>query len=86
MSGTGRIRVNWPAVHELLLAEGVAKLVEAETKKIDQRVAALGSQSRTDFAVSGERPRGAVIAGYEDGATAENTRRALLRSLGGHGA
>lgn len=80
---SARIRINWPIVHDLLKAPGVAAIVEAQTKRIDQNVAANGSQSRTDFAATGERPRGAVIAGYEDDATAENTRRVLLRSLNG---
>lgn len=78
-----RVRINWPAVHDLLRAPGVAQIIEDQTKRMDQRVTANGSQSRTDFAATGERPRGAVIAGYEDDATAENTRRVLLASLGG---
>ncbi|WP_326792049.1 hypothetical protein OHA79_09615 [Streptomyces sp. NBC_00841] len=83
MSGT-RVRINWDVVHSLLKLPTTAAIIQEQTGHIDANVTALGLQSRRDFALEGERARGAVIAGYEDGATAERTRRMLLRSLGGH--
>jgi hypothetical protein len=80
---TNRVRINWDVVHSLLKLPATAAVIEEHTKRIDANVTALGVQSRRDFAMEGERARGAVIAGYEPTATAENTRRALLLSLDG---
>lgn len=82
MSGT-RVRINWDVVHRLLKLPTTAAVIEDHTQRIDSNVSALGVQSRRDFANVGERARGAVIAGYEDTATADNTRRTLLMSLDG---
>lgn len=75
-----RIRINWDAVHELLREPKLVDLIREKTRAID---AATASESRVDFSADGERPRGAVIAGYEPGATPESTRRALLGGLDG---
>jgi hypothetical protein len=75
-----RIRINMQAVMALLREPGVQAEVERQTRRVDANTTAQGVQTRVDFQTD-ERPRGAVIAGYEDGATAENTRRALLRAL-----
>lgn len=76
-----RVRINWPVVHELLKAPGVQAEIKSQTRRIDQNAAAQGAQTKVDFAADGARPRGAVIAGYENDASAERTRRILLRSL-----
>ena len=75
-----RIRVHWDVVHAMLKTAEMQEIIRKETREMDERCA---SQSRVDFSADGERARGAVIAGYEDGATAESTRDALLRALGG---
>ncbi|MFJ9961075.1 hypothetical protein [Streptomyces avermitilis] len=76
-----RIRIKWDVVHEILKSSEVSDVIKRHTRTIDGNVSAQGVQSRIDFAADGERARGAVIAGYEPGATAETTREALLRSL-----
>lgn len=80
---SARIRINWPVIHEMLKSEAVKDEIRKHTRRIDANATALGSQTRIDFEADGERARGAVIAGYEDGATAESTRRILLGSLDG---
>ncbi|MEU5149736.1 hypothetical protein AB0G42_21465 [Streptomyces yangpuensis] len=80
---SARIRINWNVIHELLKSEGIKEEVKRHTRRIDAAASAQGSQTRIDFSADGERARGAVIAGYEDGATAESTRRILLGSLDG---
>jgi len=80
---SARIRINWNALNAMLKSPEVAEIVKAETRRVDENVSSQGGQSRVDFAIEGERARGAVIAGYEDGATAESTRSQLLRSLDG---
>ncbi|MFD5308185.1 MULTISPECIES: hypothetical protein [Streptomycetaceae] len=75
-----RIRVNWDAVHDLLKNQGTQDVIREHTRRIDQAVT---GQSRVDFSAEGERARGAVIAGYEPGATAESTRAQLLQALDG---
>jgi hypothetical protein len=79
----GRLRVNWTVVHDLLKTSDVQALIKDRTRDIDQAVARQGGQSRVDFSAEGERARGAVIAGYEPGATAASTRRQLLQALDG---
>ncbi|MET9425652.1 hypothetical protein ABZY06_33950 [Streptomyces sp. NPDC006540] len=80
-----RIRINWDVVHSMLKTPEMQEVIRKETREMDERVNAMDVQSRVDFSADGERARGAVIAGYEDGATAETTRDALLRALGGRG-
>lgn len=80
-----RLRVDWDVVNDFLKTPEMQSEIKRLTREIDQNATQQGSQSRVDFSAQGERARGAVIAGYEDGATAENTRRVLLRSLNGVG-
>lgn len=80
---SARIRINWNVIHDMLKSDGIKEEVRKHTRRIDANAQALGSQTRIDFEADGERARGAVIAGYEDGATAESTRRILLGSLDG---
>lgn len=80
---SNRIRLDWEAINDFLKTPEMQSEIKRHTRRIDQNATQQGSQSRVDFSASGERARGAVIAGYEDGATAENTRRVLLRSLEG---
>lgn len=78
-----RLRIDMTAVRALLRTEGVKREVERHTRSIDAAVIAQGLQTRVDFQDNPTRPRGAVIAGYEQDASAENSRRALLRALDG---
>jgi len=78
-----RIRMNWNAVQDLLKAPATQELIKEKTRDIDRAVNGNGGRSRVDFSAEGERARGAVIAGYEPGATAESTRRQLLQALDG---
>lgn len=80
---SNRVRMNMTAVRALMKTEGVRQEVERHTRSIDHNVIAQGLQTRVDFQNNPTRPRGAVIAGYEDAATAENSRRSLLRALDG---
>lgn len=80
-----RLRMKWNAIHELLKTPEMQEEVKKKTRRIDQKAAALGSQTRVDFSAEGERARGAVIVGYEDGATAANSRRVILAALDGEG-
>lgn len=78
---SARIRMNWGAINDFLKSPEMQAIIREQTRRIDENAAAQGAESRVDFSASGERARGAVIAGYETGATAESTRRILLRSL-----
>lgn len=78
-----RLVIKWDVLHAMLKSPEVSEVIKDHTRRIDANVSGQGVQSRIDFAADGERARGAVIAGYEDGATAENTRRALLGGLDG---
>jgi hypothetical protein len=80
---SGRLRINWNVIHDMLKSDGIKVEIRKHTRRIDGNAQALGSQTRIDFEADGERARGAVIAGYETGATAANTRRVLLGSLDG---
>lgn len=80
---SARIRINWNVVHDLLKTSEIQDVVKSHTRRIDANASGQGSQTRVDFSADGERARGAVIAGYEKGATAESTRRILLTSLDG---
>ncbi|MCR8576467.1 hypothetical protein [Streptomyces sp. Isolate_219] len=80
-----RLRINLGEVFKALRSPEMDAEVERVTRQVEQRVAAQGLQTRVDLKKGPKRMRGAVIAGYEDGATAENTRRALLSSMDGVG-
>lgn len=80
-----RLKINWNVIHDMLKSPEIQHLVKEKTRRIDEKAAALGSQTRVDFSAEGERARGAVIAGYEDDATAHRTRLILLHALDGEG-
>lgn len=78
MAGT-RLQISFDGILSLLVEPGVQAEIERITTAIDT---ATDSDSRVDYQ-TGMRFRGAVIAGYEAGATAESTRDALVRGLDG---
>lgn len=78
-----RMEFNWDRINAILTAPRTASLIQHKTARIADAATAQGSEVRTDMTFEGERVRGAVIAGYEHGATAENTRDLLLRALDG---
>ncbi len=77
-----RVEFNWNQLKAILTAPRTASYVQQQTNRIAASASA-ESEVRTDMTFEGERVRGAVIAGYENGATAEHTREVLLRSLDG---
>lgn len=52
-----------------------------KAKDIDAALRSVGAQTKVDAQPGPIRARAAVISGYEDGATAEGTRRNLLLAL-----
>lgn len=80
-----RIRYNFDYIRGLLTDPETQRVVLEEARKVDQKAIGQGSQTRVDVQAGPRRVRAAVVAGYEDGATAENTRRVLLGSLDGGG-
>lgn len=81
-----RIRFNWDVVRSLPRTDGAGRVLEGVARRMDAAVSAEGGQARVDIEQGPTRYRAAVIAGYEDGATAENTRDQLLRALDAGGA
>lgn len=78
-----RMRYNHNLIRSFLTDPATADVVMQAARDVES---GLGSvQSRVDIQNGPNRIRVAVIAGYEDGATAENTREALLRATGGAG-
>ncbi|MFI7009971.1 hypothetical protein [Streptomyces sp. NPDC050145] len=80
-----RVRINYEFINGLVHDAQVAQVVQDVARDVD---AACASDSRVDWTDGLGRFRAAVIAGYEPGATAESTRRALLQALsagGGNG-
>lgn len=76
-----RIRYNFNFIRGLLTDPETGRVVLAAARQMDAKATAQGSQTKVDYQAGGSRVRAAVIAGYENGATAENTRRVLLNSL-----
>lgn len=81
-----RIRYNWSLIRSYPRSERAAEITLEIAHRIDKMVTESGCQSRVDIATGRNRVRAAVIAGYEDGATAENTRRVMLSALDAGGA
>lgn len=77
-----RIRFNWDYILSLPRTPQTAAVVMRVARDVDE---ACESDSRVDGADGSDRFRAAVIAGYEPGATAETTRRALLQALSAGG-
>lgn len=76
-----RMRYNFDFIRGLARSHQALSVVVNTGRKIDQAVQAQGGKTKFDFQGGDQRARAAVIAGYEDGATAESTRRMLLRAL-----
>lgn len=76
-----RMRYNFDAIRALSTSEGAQEAVMRKARDIDAALRSVGIQTKVDFQPGPNRARAAVIAGYEDGATAERTRRNLLLAL-----
>lgn len=76
-----RIRMNFDLIRSYPATPEALALVERKAREIESGLGDV--QSRIDSQPGPNRARAAVIAGYEPGATAENTREALLRAMGG---
>jgi hypothetical protein len=81
MSDPVRIRYNFEFIRGLTSSEGAQRVVLAKARDIDAALRSVGVQTKVDVQAGPGRARAAVIAGYEDGATAEGSRRNLLLSL-----
>ncbi|WP_173456735.1 hypothetical protein [Streptomyces sp. NRRL S-31] len=80
MSGP-RIRYNFDAIRALNTAPRTHAYLLKKAHDVDAALRSVGVQTRVDAQAGPNRARAAVIAGYEDGATAEGTRRNLLLAL-----
>lgn len=80
-----RITYNFDFIRSLPKNVKAGHVVLAEANRMKSGVEGEGVEARIDYQADGSRFRAAVIAGYEETATAENTRKALLRNLGGSG-
>lgn len=76
-----RIRYNFNAIRGLLTDPGTKRVILDKVNDVEAALNSAGVETRTDHQDGPRRIRGAVIAGYERGATAEGTRRNLLRAL-----
>jgi hypothetical protein len=77
-----RITYNFDFIRSLPNNIKTAHVVLNEANRMKSGIEGEGGEARVDSQFGGSRFRAAVIAGYEDGAHAENTRRQLLRNLG----
>jgi len=80
MSGV-RMRYNFDVIRSLATSEGAQRVVLAKAQDVDAALRSVGAQTRVDTQAGPTRARAAVIAGYEDSATMEQTRRNLLLAL-----
>ncbi len=78
---SARIRYNFDAIRALPTSEGAQRVILAKARDVDAALRSVGLETRVDTQAGPTRARAAVIAGYEDGATAERTRRNLLLAL-----
>lgn len=78
---SARIRYNFDAIRALPTSEGAYRVVMQKAHDVDAALRSVGVQTKVDGQHGDRRARAAVIAGYEDGATAEGTRRNLLLAL-----
>jgi hypothetical protein len=76
-----RIRYNFNAIRALPASPGAQRVVLQKARDVDDALRSVGAETRVDTQAGPTRARAAVIAGYEDGATAEITRRNLLLAL-----
>jgi hypothetical protein len=80
MSGV-RMRYNFEAIRGLGTLPRTHALLLQKAHDIDAALRSVGVQTQVDAQPGPTRARAAVIAGYEDGATAEGTRRNLLLAM-----
>ena len=78
-----RVVIKDRAIRKLLRSADVAEHIKELGNGIWLSTENAGSEARTDYTMGKQRPRVAIIAGYERGATRENTREALLSGLDG---
>ena len=78
-----RLKMNFKALKAIPKSTEVQQLIREHTDRIAKKAEALGSGTKTDFEVGPKRVRGAVMAGYENSATAEKSRRNLLSAMDG---
>jgi hypothetical protein len=78
---SARIRYNFDAIRALPHSEGAQRVVLQKARDVDAALRSVGVQTKVDVQAGPSRARAAVIAGYEDGATAEGSRRNLLLAL-----
>lgn len=80
MSGV-RIRYNFDFIRSLTTLPRTHALLLQKAHHVDAALSSAGAQNRVDAQSGPNRARAAVITGYEDGATAEGSRRNLLLAL-----
>jgi hypothetical protein len=80
MSGV-RLRYNFDFIRSLNTAEGTQRVIKQKAQDVDAALRSVNLQTRVDFQEGPNRARAAVIAGYEDNATAERTRFFLLKAI-----
>lgn len=78
---TVRLVPNHQVIRDLMKSEGAQREVLRKARDIDAALGSVGVQTKVDTQVGPTRARAAVIAGYEENATAEGTRRNLLLSF-----
>lgn len=76
-----RMRYNFDLIRSYTRIPETERVILGKARDIDASLMSAGVKTRVDSAVGRKRVRAAVIAGYEDGATAEGTRRSLLLAL-----
>lgn len=81
MSGPVRIRYNFDFIRGLTTSEGAQRVILAKARDVDAALRSVGVQTKVDTQSGPARARAAVVAGYEDGAHADTTRRNLLLAL-----
>lgn len=78
---SARIRYNFNLIRGFLKSTETQRVLLETARKVEANAKSQGAGTRVDSQLGQRRARAAVIAGYERGATAESTRRVLLRSL-----
>lgn len=76
-----RIRYNFDAIRALPNSPGAQRVVLQKARDVDAALLSVGVQTKVDTQSGPTRARAAVIAGYEDNATAAGSRRNLLLAL-----
>jgi hypothetical protein len=76
-----RIRYNFDAIRALNTNPRLHAFLLKKAHDMGAALASAGVHTKVDAQPGPSRARAAVIAGYEDGATADGTRRNLLLAL-----